>query len=283
MNARGFLDNYSLEITASDVGRLGLVRSVLPPNSAVSITFLPRDDVDELAKVAVAVRQLGFMPVPHISARRIKSRDHLVSYLQKLRDFADVDRVFVIAGDPPFPLGPYDDALAIIRTELLAEFGVRYVGIAGYPEGHPHISREKLLRAMKDKLAALAKAGQNAEIVTQFAFDADVVLAWLARIRAEGVNTTIRIGLPGPTSVQSLLHFAARCGVGVSGKVLAKYGVSITRLLNTATPDMLARKLSHFLDPNVHGMVKAHLYPFGGITKTVEWAETFSPVAVPHY
>jgi hypothetical protein len=31
------------------------------------------------------------------------------------------------------------------------------------------------------------------------------------------------------------------------------------------------------MDSTAHGIVKAHLYPFGGLVKTAEWAETFAP------
>jgi methylenetetrahydrofolate reductase (NADPH) len=276
MNPRWFLDDYSLEITAGDVGRLGSARADIPLLTLVSITFLPRDNVDDLARVAASVRQLGFVPVPHISARRIKSRDELVRFLSRLRDEADVTRVFVIAGDPSSPLGPYDDALSVIRSGLLADYGVHHVGIAGYPEGHRQITEDRLSRALHSKLAAIRQAGQSAEIVTQFVFDAEAVLTWLGRLRAEGADATLRVGLPGPASVQSLLRFAARCGVGASAKVIAKYGASISQLLSTATPDLLVNTLAERIDPTTYGSVKAHLYPFGGIGKAAEWAAAFS-------
>jgi methylenetetrahydrofolate reductase (NADPH) len=202
-----------------------------------------------------------------------------VRFLSKLRDIADVTRVFVIAGDLSAPLGPFDDALAIIRSGLLRRYGFRHVGIAGYPEGHQQITDGNLLHAMVDKLAALADAGHGTEIVTQFLFDADTVLAWLTRLRADGVYAPVRIGLPGPTSVQSLLRFAARCGVAVSASVMAKYGVSITRLFSTAKPDIMLNELAGRMDSSAHGIVKVHLYPFGGLAKTAEWAANFAPAS----
>src|SRR5262249_22662490 len=101
-----FLDDYSLEITSSDVERLRAARGDIPSDTLISITFLPRDNVDALANVAAEVRKLGFTPVPHISARRIKSKAELATLLARLRDEAATDRVFVIAGDPARSLGP---------------------------------------------------------------------------------------------------------------------------------------------------------------------------------
>lgn len=272
MNPGRFLHDYSLEITGSDVVRLSEARGDMPAGTAVSITYLPGNDVDALAVVAAHVRQLGLTPVPHISARRLRSQGELLRFLGRLRDEAAVDRVFVVAGDPPKPLGPYRDALAVIESGVLAEYGIRHVGIAGYPEGHPQIETTILDVAMRAKLAAISAAGQSAEIVSQFAFDGETVLDWLARLRAFGVDAPVRIGLPGPASVQSLLRFAARCGVGASAKVMSKYGVSLGRLMNTATPDALAATLARGVDPALHGSVKAHLYPFGGIAKATAWA-----------
>jgi methylenetetrahydrofolate reductase (NADPH) len=265
------LSDYSLEITVRDVERLAAARGGIAPQTAVSITFLPGDAGEKVVAAAVAVRRLGFIPVPHVSARRMRSREELAKLLGDLRDEARIDRVFVIAGDSSHPLGPYEDALAVIRSGLLARYDIRQVGVAGYPQGHPQVPPESLSRAMKEKLAALTEAGHVAEIVTQFAFDADAVAAWVARLRADGVDTAIRLGVAGPATVQSLLRYAARCGVGVSAKVLGKYGVSIARLLSAATPDLMLSRLGELIDSEAVGRVKVHLYPFGGLDKLTEW------------
>lgn len=271
MTPAELLRDHSLEITVRDLERLAAARDGIAPRTAVSITFLPGDEGEKVVEVAGAVRRLGFIPVPHIAARRIKSTGELARLLGQLREAARIDRVFVIAGDSSQPLGPYEDALAVIRSGLLARHGIRQVGIAGHPQGHPQVPPERLARAMKEKLAALANAGHVAEIITQFAFDADAVAAWVAQIRADGVGATIRLGVAGPATVQSLLRYAARCGVGVSAKVLGKYGASITRLLSPATPDQMLWSLGKLLDSEALGPVKTHLYPFGGLEKLTQW------------
>src|SRR5690606_33093844 len=109
----------------------------LVPGTAVSITFLPGDEPDMRVSAAAAVKRLGFEPMSHISARRLKSQEELETFLARLSGEAGVTRAFVVAGDPPQPEGPYEDALSIIRCGLLAKYGIRRVGISGYPEGHP--------------------------------------------------------------------------------------------------------------------------------------------------
>lgn len=282
MTPAELLRNYSLEITARDEDGLAALGGRLRPAMPVSITFLPGDEMDRLAAIAGHVRALGLTPVPHISARRIRSAERLDTFLDALREAGATDRVFVVAGDPREPMGPYEDALAVIRSGKLAAAGVRQVGIAGYPEGHAQIPAAKLRDAMAAKLAEIAASGQTAEIVTQFSFDAEPVLHWLEELRQDGIETPVRIGLAGPASAKALLHFAARCGVEASRKVLSKYGLSLTRLLGTATPDRLIDSLAASLDPARHGEVHAHLYPFGGVAKAVDWAEDrVAAAAVP--
>src|SRR3546814_9986342 len=148
---------YSLEITTRDADRLGVAAKLMPRGAQVSVTFLPGDTVDRVAEVAAAVRKLGLEPVPHGSARRIQSETELRRFLELLRDKARAERMFVVAGDPAEPMGPYEDALAVIRSGMLADYGIRQIGISGYPDGHPPISSHKLRSALHEKTSALNK------------------------------------------------------------------------------------------------------------------------------
>lgn len=111
-------------------------------------------------------------------------------------------------------------------------------------------------------------------IVTQFGFDAQPFLDWLEELRQRGIDAPVRIGVPGPAGIKTLLRFAARCGVGASAAVMAKYGVSITRLIGTAGPDRLVEAFSANLGVQ-HGPVRLHFYPFGGLARTVDWITSF--------
>lgn len=271
--AADLLDGYSFEISAKDADRLADNRPLVPAGTLVSITYLPTETDAARIAAARAVRELGLVPMPHIAARRVPSQASLDALLGALADEAGVDRLFVIAGDLAAPVGPFGDALAVIAALPGRVHALRTIGIAGYPEGHPQIAAAALERAMCDKLATLAGQGLTAEIMTQFAFSADPLLAWLDRLRRDGVTARVRLGLPGPASVATLLRFAARCGVGTSARVMAKYGASLTRLLNTAGPDRLHAELARGTDPGRHGPVALHLYPFGGLRKMAEWAQ----------
>jgi methylenetetrahydrofolate reductase (NADPH) len=269
------LNDFSLEMTAKDVAKLEEAASATPPGTHISVTFLPNENFPDRIAAARRVKELGFVPVPHFSARRLKSQAELESFLDSLASEVAIDHAFVIAGDPPRPEGPYEDALAVIKTGLLGKYGVKHVGISGYPEGHPDITPEKLWQALRDKQAVLNDLGHDFSIMTQFGFDAAPVFGWLEQVRKEGITAPVRIGVAGPTSVKTLLRFAARCGVGASAKVMSKYGVSITRLLSTAGPDPIIKDMARGIDPAVHGEVMLHFYPFGGLEKTASWIRDF--------
>ena len=270
------ISDYSLEMTAKDLESLRDARYGIPAGTPVSVTFLPGEDLPARVAAASAVREYGFIPVPHISARRLHSYDDLRNFLGRLDQAIQIERAFVVAGDPPQPMGPFEDALAVIRTGELHKFGVRKVGISGYPEGHPNIPQEKLWTALKEKHKLLREYGHDVEIMTQFAFDAGSVLTWLERVRQEtAIDVRVRVGIPGPASVKMLLRFATRCGVNASAKVMAKYGVSITKLVNSAGPEALIDAFAERLDRRLHGDVKFHFYSFGGLKKTTDWINDY--------
>jgi len=265
------MTGWSLEMTAKDIAALGEAADVIPPGTRISVTFLPGEDEAVRVRAAVAVRKAGCIPVPHLSARRLHSRAELECYLSQLKTQADIDHVFVVAGDLPHPAGPFADALSIIRSGLLEQYGITHVGISGYPEGHPDISTDTLWRALHEKTTALREHGLNGSIMTQFGFDAAPVLDWLTQVRQRGITLPVRAGIPGPASVKTLLKFAARCGGDTSARVLGKYGLSLTRILCQATPAALLDDLAAGYRCSLHGDLRLHLYPFGGLVNTVNW------------
>lgn len=273
--AAALMKGYSVEIIAKDANELEEAVDLLTPGTAVSIPFIASDDVAARVRAAARVRELGFEPVPHLSARRLATVTELDGFLSALAGEAGVQQALVIGGDLSTPAGPFEDSLAVIKSGLLAKHGIRKIGIGGYPEGHPSIASHALDRALHDKLQWLAGRGHECHVTTQFSFDAQPVLEWLARLRQRGVAVPVRVGVPGPASVKTLLRFAARCGVAASAQVMSKYGISLSRLLSTAGPDNFVTELGNGLNAERHGEVSLHFYPFGGVKATAEWIKGF--------
>lgn len=271
----GVTEGYSLEITAKDIAALQDAARLIPAETPVAITFLPGEDPEARVAAAVAVRELGFEPMPHFSARRITSEDAFDQYLDAVVRDAGVQRCFIVAGDPPEPQGPFADTTALLATGAFESAGIKAIGVGGHPEGHPIMTAQQCWEVLELKIAEIERRGMAPLVVTQFGFDPDAFLRWLKDLRARGVDTPVRIGIPGPAGIKTLLRFAARCGVGASASVMTKYGISITKLIGTAGPDKLVDSFAANLGDE-HGRVRLHFYPFGGLNNTVEWIANYN-------
>jgi methylenetetrahydrofolate reductase (NADPH) len=263
-------------MTGKDVPGLQEAQHAIPAGTKINVTFLGNEDLDMRVTAAKAVKDMGFIPVPHISARRLSSQGQLEEFLGRLQEVGATESVFVVGGDPTTPEGPYESSFDVIRTGILPGFGVREVSIAGYPEGHPDIAQPVLVQALDDKADTLKEQGLDAVILTQFAFDTDPVMAWIDQVRAKGIDSQIRIGTPGPAGIKRLIGFARRFGVGANAMIVKKYGFSLTNLMGTAGPDKFVNDLSALLaEDAAAGDVKLHFYTFGGLLATSEWASRY--------
>lgn len=271
----GITEGFSLEMTAKDIASLRDAAPMIPVDTPVAVTFLPGEEPAARVAATVAVRDLGFEPMPHFSARRIQSQAEFEEYLQAVVAQAGVSRCFIVAGDPPEPQGPFFDTSALIATGAFERAGIKAIGIGGHPEGHPNMTVDQTWAVLESKIAEIQARGMAPLVVTQFGFDADAFLDWLKELRARGLDVPVRIGIPGPAGIKTLLRFAARCGVGASTSVMAKYGLSITNLLGSAGPDRLVDRFAEKLGDE-HGRVRLHFYPFGGMVKTVEWIADYN-------
>ncbi|MCB5426486.1 methylenetetrahydrofolate reductase [Altererythrobacter sp. CC-YST694] len=269
------VDGYSLEMTAKEIEGLKEAAPLIRPGTQIAVTFLPGEEMSQRVECAKLVRDLGFEPIVHLSARRFTSEAELEQYLSDITSQAAVKRVFIIAGDPPEPEGPYSDSLQIIETGLLEKYGIEIVGIGGHPEGHPNVSKPDLWVWMEKKIAAIRARGMTPLVVTQFAFDDDAIIEWVKEMRGRGIDVPVRLGVPGPAGIKRLLGFAKRCGVGASASVMKKYGISLTNLIGSAGPDKLVNSLDKGLTEEA-GRVRLHLYPFGALTASAEWINNYA-------
>lgn len=266
------LDGFSIEITGKDAPALEEAAALLPAGTVVNVTYLANESTATRVSAAALAESLRLRPVPHLSARRLASQADLEKELASLQGVAATDEVFLVGGDPTVPEGPFEDALAIIATGVLPRYGVKRVGIAGYPEGHPHISDEKLWKAMEDKVEALQAQELDPFIITQFGFNAETVADWIDEVRARGIEAPIRVGVPGPAGAKRLLGYARRFGVASSAGIIQKYGLSLANLVRTVGPDRFVDDLNRETQTRGFSDVSLHFYTFGGVKASAEWA-----------
>jgi len=260
------LAGASLELSSRDPAEIDACVDLLEPGTAVYISMPPGQTYHGNVALAARLRRAGFQPVPHIAARRIASHDALDEYLERAVGEAAVDSALVIAGDNDRASGPFEDSLALLETGTFQRHGIVHVGVAGYPEGHPRIAPSALDSALAAKKSLARRAGLDLRVVTQFSFESDPVLAWVAKIKGHGIP--VRVGLSGPASLPRLLRFAALCGVGNSVRALKARPQAITRLLVEAGPEVVVRDLARHSAPPMAGL---HFFCFGGVVRTARW------------
>jgi methylenetetrahydrofolate reductase (NADPH) len=261
-----FMQDFSLEATRPSNADIAAL-AVLARGTRVYISAVPGRPAQEAIDAAIRLRAAGFEPVPHVAVRNFASAGALDDFLARLAGEAEVSRVLVIAGDRG-EHGPYRSAIDAIDSDVLRRRGIRAIGIAGYPDGHPRIGVDALFRALAEKVAAAEATGLAVEIVTQFSFDAGSILAYIARLRAFGFEQVLRIGLAGPAGLGALLRYASRCGVRVSAQALAQRAGLLRQMFALAAPDDLVRALAEAAPANVG----AHFFSFGGLPACARWA-----------
>ncbi len=261
-----FMSDFSVEATRpsdADIAALAL----LGRGTRVYISAVPTRPSEEVLGAAIRLRAAGLEPVPHVAVRNFPSADAFDDFLARLNGEAEVRRALVIAGDR-VECGPFRRALDAIDSGVLRRRGIRSIGIAGYPDGHPRIGPNELNRALAEKIAAAEATGLTVEIVTQFCFDARAMLDYVARLRAFGIEHPLRIGLAGPTSISALLRYASRCGVRASAQALARRSGLLRQMFALTVPDDLVRALAEAAPAHV----AAHFFSFGGVPSTARWA-----------
>ncbi len=267
-----FLRGFSVEATRPKAGDVEALKQSAPAGTRVYLSALPNRPLGELADQAVLIRAAGLEPVPHVAVRNLDSREQVVALLERLRDEAEAKHLLVIGGDRGDAAGPFATSLDLIESGLLQRHGITHVGLAGHPEGHPRVSTDMLDRALRTKIEAAEESGLAADIVTQFSFDGDAIIAWVRRLRDYGIETPVRIGMAGPTNLTTLLRYAQRCGVKASAGGFARHAGLVKHLFGVTAPDGLVCALSETTVRGTLGDVAAHFFSFGGIGATARWA-----------
>jgi len=262
----------SLEISPRELHRAGEVAALLPKDTCVYIPSLPGLPLSRTLEMVAALRAAGLDPVPHVSARRILDKADFRGFLRQCVNDCGVHRVLVIGGDEPKAKGPYADSLEVLRDGVLAEAGIKEIGVSGYPEGHPRIPAELLTSSFKAKLGLAREQGLGLYVVTQFSFAPQRVVEFCAALARSAPAVSVYVGIAGPSDPAALLRYAQRCGVSTSLRALRNLGTGIARLVVHTDPQEQVAALGGYLQGREAGnVVGVHLYSFGGAVRTASW------------
>ena len=266
------LQGFSLEIGVHDLEALEKNRRLLPTGGRIYVNAVAGENPEARITTAAQLTANGYQPVPHIAARRMRTAEELDDYLAGFVQRASVGEILVIGGDVTEPLGPYGDALDVITSGLPAKHGIKRIGIAGYPDGHPDIETTVLNRALEAKLAVCRTAAIDPYIVTQFSFQAESIIDWCRAIHDRHPDLPIHAGIPGPAKLGTLLRFARICGVQSSMKKLLANKKTGLELLRRAAPWEQLEAIGQYRLETGRPL-SAHLFTFGGLTEAVSWLQ----------
>jgi methylenetetrahydrofolate reductase (NADPH) len=264
------LANASLEVALREADKLAEAAPLLPSGTCVYVPSLPARPLALSLPVLAAIRAQGLDPVPHVAARRVGSHGELEQFLKQAVREHGVHRVMLIGGDETESAGPWRDSVQLLASGVLRDAGVREIGIAAYPEGHPKIPQEALRRAFERKLELALDQNLGSYAVTQFSFAPDRIVALLADLATRAPDLPVYVGMPGPSDPLALLRYAQRCGVGATRRALSTLGTGIAHLVSHTDPSDQLAAAAHYAAG--HGnLVGVHLYSFGGVVRTAQW------------
>lgn len=266
------LVDCSIEIAPTQAKKIREFRKVLPARTKVYIVSPAGRDFVDIVATARELRNEGFEPVPHLAARSVRDSHQLDENLRQLRDEADISEALVIGGSWSRPVGAFDSSLQLLETGLFSKYGIKRIGVAGHPEGHPSVSDDVLLEALRVKKEHVEKSGAEFFVVTQFCFDANSIIAWEGEVRSNIGALPIHVGVPGLASVTGLIKYARICGIGPSVRFLTRGLDKLVKLAKTWAPDRLLTELSQHKAANPEfGMEKIHFYSFGELSLIAQW------------
>ncbi|OLT18825.1 hypothetical protein BJF78_11485 [Pseudonocardia sp. CNS-139] len=251
-----------------------LAFDLVPAGSTLTVTCSSKFGLERTLAYTEAARLAGFTAVPHIAARQVSGRSELAELLRRLAE-AGVDNVYVIGGDADTPRGEYASAAELLADLAGLDHGLREIGVACYPEGHPAIPDDVLFDDLcrKQPLATY--------MVSQMCFDVDAIVRWLGGVRARGIALPLRLGVAAPISVRRLAELSVRIGVGSSLRYLSKQHSMVRNLVlgGAYRPEQLLGRIA--TDPAYPdlGIGGVHLFSFNQVAATVDWQQRIAAAA----
>lgn len=217
----------TLETSTHNVAEIQDYGRWMEPGAEVFVAWVPGVPCQHLISVLKLLKREGFVPVPHVIARRLVSEGQARHLFAALNAEADVVRVLLVGGDEAQAAGPFATTLSILQSGILRNSGIRRVFLGGFPEGHPKAGENIVKASLDARMAWAAGTGVELSLVSQFCFDGDAIYRWVCSLRSRGVRLPVRMGLAGPATLRASLRFAALCGIGASARMLRGRALSL--------------------------------------------------------
>ncbi len=247
------------------------------PGSEVEImsteTF---DGPDGAMRCAVLAKQRGLEPIPHMTARSIRSEEHAIALCTQAAE-AGITKIFVMGGDAEYnpDKQKFPDGLSLIRfmSELPEDIRPKGIRVPGYPAGH-HDKKiaDKHIADLQAKQELSDRFEDGIEIGTQFVMGHGVVISYIARLRQHGVDMPVHVGLIGAASNKQARHVMKLVSGDDKFKAF-KLGLKMGMWPQDLVPSIRARRSMRLFerlmaaDADIAGVI---INPLGAWEKTKE-------------
>jgi methylenetetrahydrofolate reductase (NADPH) len=269
----------SFEITAREPEKAVASLSDLEKDVPIYVAHIPGDPWMRVVETAVMVKKAGWTPIPHVVARNIKDEADLSEYLKTLRGEIGTEEILCLGGDVDNPAGKFIMSRQLVESGLIEKSGVKRIALAAYPEPHPKAPVEVFDKELELKFKRAKEAGLNPKVITQFAFEAEPIIERVKRLRAQGIDGAVRVGVAGPAGIKSLIALSMRCGVGNSLKQLTNRPAAIGKLLTKVPPDDVVAGLVAELAKTDLNVIGLHFFTFGGVPAAAAWRKDAAALA----
>lgn len=269
------LQGWSIEVTPRSMGRIGSLGGLLPAGTRVYVAHIDGTSIKDMVATARRISREGFTVMPHFPARSIRDRVMLADWIAHYQAEARVTQALLLAGGRRDPAGSFTSSMDLVESGLFE--GFTRLHFAAHPEGNrdidPDGSDKGAMAALRWKRDFASRTDATVALVTQFGFDAEAAILWTERLRQEGIDLPVHIGITGPTRFETLVKYALACGIGPSLQVLRKRHRSLTRLFRPYTPDGFVTALANHKARNPDCTIeKVHIFPLGGVAAAIQWA-----------
>lgn len=210
----------------------------------VFITWLPNEDKSKIIDKLSELFDLGYDPIPHIPAKKIKDREEAY---QLSDEFSKYSTKVLIIGGGGKQEGDFSTVKELVDTKAFNNFKI---GVGGFPEGNGRLSYDDSMKILKEKTYAdfvVTQWSLNKKSIDKFLNDSPI---------------PVYLGLPNKCSTKQLITFAKVCGISNSVKGIISNPLNIMRFLFGFDPKYLVNKYKRH-----DNLKKIHVYSFGNYDK----------------
>jgi methylenetetrahydrofolate reductase (NADPH) len=183
-----FLSGFSIEVMPRTAAKVADFREILPGGTRVYLAHIDGTPIEDMVATAGRLAGEGFEVMPHFPARIIHDKAMLADWIARYQGEAGVRSALLLAGGVSAPRGAFHSSMQLMETGLFDRAGFTRLHVAGHPEGNRDIDPDggdrAVMEALQWKQAFSERTDADMAIVTQFAFEAEPIVAWADRLAA---------------------------------------------------------------------------------------------------